>query len=311
MIDIDEKIRQVRSEPLRADGIRILQLNLGYKCNMACKHCHVEAGPGRTERMDREIIDAALGVSGDHGINTLDLTGGAPELNSSFRYLVREAKNNGRHVIVRTNLTIFFEEGMSDLPEFYADHDVEVVASLPHYNEGNTDRVRGRGTFSKSVGAIKRLNSLGYGSSEIKRLNLVYNPFGAFLPACQSVLEDHYRKELLFTFGIVFNRLYVFANMPVGRFRDFLLRSHRFDQYMEKVRSAFNPDTVNNLMCRYLLSVGWNGKLYDCDFNQVLGLTVGDGCSPDIRNFDYSMLSARKIVTGDHCFVCMAGQGST
>ncbi len=311
MSEIEEKIREIQSEPLRASGIRTLQMNLGYQCNMACKHCHIDAGPGRTELMGKEIVEAALRIAEDCGIETLDLTGGAPELNPHFRFLIRQAKKSGRKVIVRSNLTIFFEEGMEDLPDFYAEHDTEITASLPHYTEAGTDRVRGTGTFSRSIEALRKLNSLGYGFTGGKKLNLVYNPLGAFLPACQSELEEHYKKALRSLFGITFNRLYTFANMPVGRFGDFLERSNSLKRYMEKAKSLFNPETLNYLMCRYLISIGWDGKIYDCDFNQMLGLTVNGGCSPHIRDFDYAKLAGRKIVTGSHCFVCTAGQGST
>lgn len=311
MIGIGEKVVGILSEPLKADGIKTLQLNLGYKCNAACKHCHITAGPERTETMGRPIIEEALRVSRDNPIKTLDITGGAPELHPSFRYLVESARRLGLHVIVRTNLTVFFEEGMGDLPGFYADQDVEIIASLPHYTEASTDRVRGTGTFPRSIEALKRLHNLDYGASEQRKLNLVYNPLGAFLPACQSDLEEQYKRELFSAFGIIFNRLYTLANMPLGRFRDFLIRSNNLDLYMEKVRNAFNPDTLNHLMCRSLISVGWDGRLYDCDFNQALGLTVDRNCPSHIRDFHYSLLSERNIVMGDHCYVCAAGSGSS
>jgi len=311
MSEIEERIRGVQSGPLKACGIRTFQMNLGYKCTMSCKHCHVEAGPRRTELMGKDIVEASLRILKDCSIETLDLTGGAPELNPHFRYLIGHARASGRHVIVRSNLTIFLEEGMQDLPDFYADHDVEITASLPHYTESATDRVRGTGTFSRSMEALRKLNGVGYGSADGKRLNLVYNPFGAFLPACQSELEQQYRESLRSLFGITFNRLYTVANMPIGRFRDFLVRSNSIRQYMEEVKRRFNPETLNNLMCRSLISVGWDGKLYDCDFNQMLGVTVDGGQPPHIKDFDYAMLANRTIVMGSHCFVCTAGQGST
>jgi len=311
MTEIEEKLLAVRSGPLRAVGIETLQLNLGYRCNMACKHCHLDAGPLRTELMDVTTIDEALMVFRDHTISTLDLTGGAPELNPHLRHIITEAGRMGRRIIVRSNLTIFYEPGLEDLPDFYSENKVEIIASLPHYTETGTDRVRGSGTFSKSIAALRRLNGLGYGTVPGKKLHLVYNPMGAFLPPCQTELETHYKNELFTSFGIVFNSLYTFANMPVGRFREFLLRSNNIKPYMEKVKNAFNPDTLDNLMCSRLINVGWDGTLYDCDFNQALGLPVDENGPRRIRDYDHAALSVRKIVMGNHCFVCSAGQGST
>ena len=311
MTDFDEKLQRVRPGPLLADGIRIMQLNLGYVCNMACKHCHIEAGPSRQEVMGREVIAIALEAVRKYDVETVDLTGGAPELNPFFRSVVEEAKNLNRHVLVRSNLTVFSEKGFEDLPEFYSEQCVEVIASLPHYTEESVDRVRGSKTFQKSIEAIRKLNRLGYGENDERRIHLVYNPGGAFLPSSQSGLEEQYKKELYTKFGIVFDRLYTFANMPIGRFKEYLVRSRNFEKYMETVRSAFNPCTLNGLMCRYLISVGWDGNLYDCDFNQILGLSVDKDCPRHIRDFDYAVLAKRRIVTDDHCFVCTAGQGST
>jgi len=312
MTDFDEKYLQYRSGPLNARGIQILQLNLGYQCNMTCKHCHIEAGPHRTELMSMDVINKALSIAEDYNIGTLDLTGGAPELNPHIKYLILEAGKINRHIIVRTNLTIFFEEGMEDFPEFYSGHEVEIIASLPHYTKDTVDKIRGITSFEKSIKAIKKLNSLGYGiHPDKKRLNLVYNPMGAFLPSSQKELEEQYKKELQSAFGVQFNRLYAFANMPIGRFEDFLIRSNNLNKYMGKIRGAFNPDTLEDLMCRRLISIGWDGTLYDCDFNQILGLTVDINCPDHIRDFDYGLLSERRIVTENHCFACTAGQGST
>ena len=311
MTEISEKLLAVHSGPLRAVSIETLQLNLGYRCNMTCKHCHLEAGPSRTELMDSTTIDKSLMVLRDYTIGTLDLTGGAPELNPHLRPIITEADRMGRRIIVRSNLTIFYEHGMENLPDFYSENRVEIIASLPHYAETGADKVRGNGTFSKSIAALKRLNSLGYGTVPEKKLHLVYNPRGAFLPPSQPELETHYKKELQTSFGIVFNCLYTFANMPIGRFREFLIRSNNIKPYMEKVKSAFNPDTLCNLMCRRLVNVGWDGALYDCDFNQALGLRVDEDCPRHIRDYDHAVLSGRKIMMGNHCFVCSAGQGST
>jgi len=312
MTEFDEKYIQCRSGPLTALGIHILQLNLGYQCNMTCKHCHIEAGPHRTELMSMDVINKALSIVEDYNVGTLDLTGGAPELNPHIRYLISEAGKINRHIIVRTNLTIFFEEGMEDLPEFYSGHEVEIVASLPHYTKDTVDKIRGISAFEKSIKALKQLNSLGYGIHPDKKLlNLVYNPMGAFLPSSQKELEEQYKKELQSAFGIQFNRLYTFANMPIGRFKDFLIRSNNLNKYTDKIKSAFNPDTLEDIMCRRLISIGWDGTLYDCDFNQILGLTVDINCPDHIRDFNYGLLAERRIMTDNHCFACTAGQGST
>jgi radical SAM/Cys-rich protein len=307
-----DKILTIQSAPLMSDRVKILQVNIGYKCNMSCKHCHVEAGPHRSEEMTKDTIDVVLRVLRENNIDTLDITGGAPELNSHFKYLVEEAGNIGRHVIVRTNLTIFFEKGMEDLPEFYSENAVEVVASLPHYVESDADRVRGSGAFQKSIKAIERLNQLGYGTgSNNGKLNLVYNPPGAFLAPSQKTLQEDYKRELQCKFSISFDNLFTFVNMPIGRFKDYLIRNKNLKKYQENLISAFNPETLDGLMCRYLVSVRWDGMLFDCDFNQMLGLTLDSGCPQHIRDFDYPQLSRRKIAVYDHCYGCTAGPGST
>ncbi|MEJ2255253.1 MAG: arsenosugar biosynthesis radical SAM protein ArsS [Nitrospirota bacterium] len=301
----------IREKTLRAAGLDILQVNLGYRCNMACKHCHVEASPQRAELMGPGTAAEVLGVLDACGIPTVDLTGGAPELNPSFRDLVEAARRRGRHVIVRSNLSIFYEGGMEDLPELYARLGVEVVASLPYYLEEGVDRVRGSGVFQKSIDALRRLNALGYGQGGGLVLNLVYNPQGAFLPPAQCRLEEDYRRALREGFGIVFDRLYTFTNMPIGRFRQFLERTGQLTAYMEKLAQAFNPATLEGLMCRRLVSVGPDGALYDCDFNQVLGLGLPEGLPRHVREFDPAGLSSRPIAVGEHCLACTAGQGST
>jgi radical SAM/Cys-rich protein len=307
-----EIILSLNRQPLTACGISILQVNLGYTCNMACKHCHVEAGSYRSPAMNKEIINAVLSAMIESDINIIDITGGAPELNPHFRYLVEEARNIGSHVMVRTNLTIFFEKGMGGLPEFYADNSVEVIASLPYYTESEVDRVRGKGTFKKCIKALQRLNGLGYGSIfEDRKLNLVYNPAGAFLSPAQKALEDDYKRELDRRYGISFDSLYTFVNMPIGRFKDYLIRTSGLEKYSEKLVRAFNVETIPGLMCRRIISVGWDGGLYDCDFNQVLGLTVQSDCPQNVSEFDYSRLAGRTITVGDHCYACTAGQGST
>ena len=305
------KVLSEHKEPLKASDVSTLQVNIGYRCNLACKHCHIEAGPSRTEAMDQKTMDAVLAALLGNDIGTLDITGGAPELHPLFRQFVVRARATGKRVIARTNLAVFFEGGMEGLPEFYQDHGVELVASLPYYREENVNRVRGDGTFKKCLAALRKLNSLGYGRSADRVLNLVYNPPGAFLAPDQATLETEYRKELSSRFGISFTQLFTFANMPIGRFREFLVRTQNLDQYMDKRACAFNPATLDTIMCRRLVSVGWDGRLYDCDFNQALGRTLSSGAPNHIRDFDLSVLAQRDIAVDDHCFGCTAGQGST
>ncbi len=307
-----DKIRFLQQGPLTARGIKVLQVNMGYRCNMACRHCHVAAGPGRTEAMEQKTVDAVLSALLANPIDTLDITGGAPELSPHFRALVGEARKAGKRVICRTNLTIFSEPGMEDIPEFYKDRGVELIASLPCYLEENVAAVRGNDAFKKSIDALRRLNSLGFGDGpEGKPLSLVYNPGGAFLPPSQCALEADYKRELKCRYGVSFTRLYAFTNMPIGRFRDSLVASGTFDQYRDMLSSAFNPQTLDNIMCRGLVSVGWDGRLFDCDFNQVLGLGVDPDIPQHIRDFDYDAFAHRRITVDDHCFGCTAGQGST
>ncbi len=307
-----DTISDVLSGPLLSLDIKILQVNVGYMCNMTCKHCHVSGGAGRQEVMSRENVEAVLKVLEATDINTLDITGGAPEMNPHFSYLVREANRIGKHVMVRTNLTIFFKEGMEYLPEFYRDNGVEIIASLPFYLESDVDRVRGKGSFHKCTEALRKLNSLGYGADGAAgKLHLVYNPSGAFMSPPHETLEDDYKRELRGKFGITFDSLFTFLNMPVGRFRDYLLRSGNFEKYMEKLICAFNAETLEGLMCRHLINVGWDGTLYDCDFNQVLGLGVHACRNQHITDFDCQELSKRTINVGEHCYGCTAGRGST
>jgi radical SAM/Cys-rich protein len=306
-----EKISGLPQAPLTAAGIEMLQVNVGYRCNLACKHCHVQGGPGRQEMMSRATVDVLLSVIRSGRVRTVDITGGAPELNPHFRLLVEEAEKAGCHVVVRTNLAIFHEEGMEDLFDFHGGRCTEIVASLPYYRGETVDRVRGNGVFDRSIATLRKLNSLGYGRDAGRRLNLVYNPAGAFLPPSQSSLEAEYRKELYGGFGISFNSLYVFANMPVGRFRQFLIRTGNFEKYMERLVQAFNPETLCGLMCRRMVNVGWDGRLYDCDFNQMIGLGIAEGYPRNIADFDFDRLASRRIAVDDHCFGCTAGQGST
>jgi radical SAM/Cys-rich protein len=308
----EEKILTVQSEPLHSSGIDILQVNLGYKCNMACKHCHVQAGPDREEMMDGWNIEEVLSLLKENRIKTLDITGGAPELNPGFRYLVEKARHTGCHVIARSNLTIFYEPGMENLFDFYSRNSVEIIASLPFFREADVDKVRGNGAFRRSIDALQQLNRMGYGDdTKGKKLNLVYNPPGAFLPPSQATIEEEYHRELKRNFDISFHSLYTFANMPVGRFREFLIRSNNYDKYLRKLTDAFNPATLRGIMCKHMVNVGWDGTLYDCDFNQMIGLKVSDGYPRTTRDFDHHLLAGRRIAVDDHCYGCTAGQGST
>ena len=308
-----EKLRNAGKHPLASRTVKVLQVNVGYRCNMTCAHCHVSAGPRREEVMGNDTVEAVLAALRRSPVQTLDITGGAPELNPRLRHLVREAKGAGKGVIVRTNLTILTEPGMTDLPEFYRQHEAELIASLPCYLERNVETTRGRGVYARSIEALQTLNALGYGreGSGSVPLSLVYNPAGAFLPPDQSMLEADYKRELLARFGISFTRLYAFTNMPIGRFRDSLARSGELERYQGLLANAFNPSTLDRLMCRDILSVGWDGKLYDCDFNQAVGLAAGPGGHSRINDFDYDALSRRLINVDDHCYGCTAGQGSS
>jgi radical SAM/Cys-rich protein len=315
-----ETLRSFGRFPLRAAGIRVLQVNVGKLCNQTCHHCHVDAGPDRRESMSRETADACLDVLARHDIPTLDITGGAPEMNPHFRHLVERARQLGRQVIDRCNLTILLAPGFDDLPAFLAEHDVEVVASLPCYLAENTDRQRGDGVFAKSIEALRRLNALGYGggdeaSGNRRLLTLVYNPVGPGLPPDQAELEAAYRQQLGERYGVAFDRLYTITNMPISRFLDDLLRSGEYEAYMQKLVAAFNPAAVDGLMCRTTLSVDWRGRLYDCDFNQMLELPLAGthdaALSATIEACDWDALAARRINTAAHCYGCTAGAGSS
>lgn len=297
---------------LEADGIEILQVNVGKLCNMTCQHCHVDAGPDRKEEnMDLATAELCLDALRSSNIKTLDLTGGAPEMNPHFRYFVTEARKLGVHVIDRCNLTILLANGFKDIPDFLAENEVEVVASLPCYLEENADAQRGDGAFRKSIEALKLLNDRGYGHDDARRmLTLVYNPVGPSLPPDQQQLEDQYRDVLSREYGIQFNRLFTITNMPISRYLDFLLESGDYESYMQKLIEAFNPAAAAGVMCRKMLSVGWDGRVFDCDFNQMLELPTAHDQPKHIRDFDAEVLSERSIMTGRHCFGCTAAAGS-
>jgi radical SAM/Cys-rich protein len=297
--------------PLRASAIQVLQVNVGKLCNQTCRHCHVDAGPERREVMSRTTMEACLDVLARAGIPTLDVTGGAPEMNPHFRWLVTEARRLGRHVIDRCNLTILLAPGYEDLPDFLAGQRVDVVASLPCYLPQNTDAQRGAGVFDKSITALRRLNVVGYGRPDCGlTLTLVYNPVGPSLPPPQPALEADYRRELAARYGVTFDRLYTITNMPISRFLDDLVRQGRLEEYLSKLVAAFNPAAAAGVMCRTTLSVGWDGRLYDCDFNQMLDLGLTPGLPQHITDFDPAARAGRRVVTGQHCYGCTAGSGS-
>jgi len=310
-IDFEEKLAAHGLE-LRASTVEVLQINVGKLCNQACKHCHVDAGPSRTEIMTHETVEQVIDAIKRFRIPTVDVTGGAPELNPSFRYLVRKSRELGCHVMVRHNLSVMFEPGQADLPQFFRDHQIEVVSSLPYFLEQQTDAQRGRGVFEKSIEALRRLNAVGYGIENTDRiLNLVYNPVGAFLPPAQKSIEADFKRELMNRYGISFNGLFTITNMPIKRFLDYLRRSGNEERYMRKLVEAFNPTTVDGLMCRNLMSVDWTGRLFDCDFNQMLDIGIALDLPQTIAAFDPEKFAHRRIVTGSHCFGCTAGAGSS
>jgi radical SAM/Cys-rich protein len=308
----EETLARASLDPLGASGIAVFQINVGKLCNQTCRHCHVDAGPDRTESMSRETAEMCMAALARSDIPTVDITGGAPELNPSFRYLVVESRRLGRHVMDRCNLSVLLLPAQADLAAFLAGHAVEIVASLPSVAPSQTDAQRGAGVFGKSIAALRVLNDLGYGREGSGLvLNLVTNPVGAFLPPSQESQEEHFRSRLARDHGVVFNRLYTITNMPISRFLEFLLESGNYEGYMRRLVDAFNPAAARSVMCRSMLSVGWDGRLYDCDFNQMLELALGPGVPAHVRDFDPASLGARRIVTGNHCYGCTAGAGSS
>jgi radical SAM/Cys-rich protein len=304
----EEKLAEHRLE-LRRDRLEILQLNVGRKCNQACRHCHVNAAPWRTEMVGETTAHRIGSWIQRHQPHTVDITGGAPELNEHFRYFVEISRQTGCHVIDRNNLTIIEEPGYRDLPEYLASHQVEIIASLPCYSAENVNRQRGNGVFDKSITALKKLNDAGYGTS--LPLHLVYNPLGPRLPPPQAELEADYREVLNQEFGIVFNRLLTLTNQPIARFADDLHKQGRWQEYIDLLANSFNPSTVEGLMCRNTLSVGYQGEIYDCDFNQMLGMQLRDGEPLYLWDITPQELKKRSIATGAHCLACTAGSGSS
>lgn len=313
LVPFQQKLEESGLFPLKPTQVEIFQVNVGKMCNQICKHCHVDAGPDRKEIMTRETMQQCIdALRNNPQLKVVDLTGGAPEMNPDFRWFVEEIKKLDRHVIVRCNLTIILaNKKYHDLPQFYKQHRIEVVSSLPFYTQDRTDRQRGDGVFEDSIKALQMLNEVGYGKEGTALiLNLVYNPAGAFMPPPQQALEKEYKVALMDRYGIQFNSLFAITNLPISRYLDYLLQSGNYEKYMEKLVNAFNPIAAANVMCRNTISISWDGYLYDCDFNQMLNLKV-DEASKHISAFDTAILNKRNIVINQHCYGCTAGAGSS
>lgn len=308
-----DKIAETNLFPLTPNKLEILQINLGYMCNQVCEHCHVDAGPDRKEIMTRDTMMQCLNVIKTTGAHTLDLTGGAPEMNPEFRWFVEEASKAGiKDFIVRSNLTIIrANKKYYDLPEFFKKHNVHVVSSMPHWTQGKTDKQRGDGVFDKSIKALQELNAVGYGMPDSHlRLDLVYNPSGAFLPGDQKALESDFKKALKADFDIQFHNLFAITNLPISRFLDYLIASDNYEDYMYSLVEAYNPAAVSSVMCTNTISISWDGWLYDCDFNQMLELKVASKVK-HISDYNEDLLQNRNIIISQHCYGCTAGAGSS
>ncbi len=313
LVPFQQKLEETGLYPLKPTGVQIFQVNVGKMCNQVCKHCHVDAGPDRKEIMTTETMHQCLdALQRNPSLQTVDLTGGAPEMNPQFRWFVQEIKKLNRHVIVRCNLTIILaNKKYHSLPQFYKQHNIEVVSSLPFYTQDRTDRQRGDGVFEDSITALQMLNEVGYGKEGTGlTLNLVYNPAGAFLPPAQEALQKEFKDALQKKHGIQFNNLFAITNLPISRYLDYLLQSGNYEMYMEKLVDAYNPVAAANVMCRNTISISWDGFLYDCDFNQMLNLKV-DSSVKHISQFETETLNGRNIVVNQHCFGCTAGSGSS
>jgi len=308
-----EKVKNSNIQQVRPTGLEILQINVGYMCNQVCSHCHVDAGPDRKEIMTQETMEQILQVLRNSKINTVDLTGGAPEMHPQFRWFVEEIrKTEVEEIIVRSNLTIILaNKKYNDLPEFFSEHKIHVISSLPFYKRNKTDRQRGDGVFDSSIKALQMLNAVGFGlpNSELQ-LDLVYNPSGAFLPGDQKALELDFKKALAEDFNIKFNLLFTITNLPISRFLDYLIASENYEEYMHALVDAFNPSAVGNVMCTNTISVSWEGFLFDCDFNQMLDLKVNSTIA-HISEFNSTVLDDRNIRLSQHCYGCTAGAGSS
>ncbi len=306
------KIREINMSPLCAKGIEIFQINTGRRCNLSCRHCHVDAGPQRTEIMSRPVLEKCLEILSSFPISTIDITGGSPEMNPHLEWFIGDAARLNRRLIVRSNLTLLIEEPYRHFMDVFAQNKVEIVTSLPDYLETKSDRQRGTGVFAKVVEAMRELNLRGYGMKGSDLLiDIVHNPVGAYLPGSQAALEHEYHERLLTEQGVHFNQLFCLTNLPVGRYLDYLIESGNFEDYISDLCNSFNPAAVKNIMCRTMLSVGWDESLYDCDFNQMLDLTVNSGAPASIMDFDMDKLKNREIVINNHCYGCVAGCGSS
>lgn len=308
-----ERLNATECYPLMSDAIEILQINIGKKCNLRCRHCHVEASPSRTELMSRRIMEKCIEtIQENSGINTIDITGGAPEMNPNLEWFIKESAKLNKRLIVRSNLVILLEDEYKKYIDIYADNISEVVGSLPDYNKDKSERQRGEGSYSKTIEVLRLLNERGYGGKDSGLvLNLVHNPVGAYLPGSQLSLEVEYKMRLKKEYNIEFNNLYVMTNMPIGRYLDYLMKSDNFNDYLNDLNLNYNLEAVSKVMCRNTISVGFDGKLYDCDFNQMLGLNLSLYQGDHIENFDYEKLSIRKININNHCYGCTAGAGSS
>jgi radical SAM/Cys-rich protein len=308
-VPLDREFSDAVGGPLHRGQLKIIQVNLGKLCNMSCRHCHVDAGPDRTERMDDDTIAAVIRLISASNASTVDLTGGAPELHPRFRDLVDASVALGKQVIDRCNLSVLLLAAHADLPTWLGDRGVEIVASLPHNRQATTDAQRGDGAFRRSIEALRRLNAAGYGRGDpSRRLTLMHNPGGAYLPSGQASMAREWKASLKRDHGVEFDRLLALNNMPIARFLDWLEDSSNTDAYVKRLAGAFNPAAVGGLMCRDTLSIGWDGRLYDCDFNQMLDL--GLGVAANVRDLDLSRLEGAPIATARHCFGCTAGAGS-
>lgn len=314
LLPFSEQLKASNQFPLKPSKIEIFQLNIGYMCNQVCKHCHVDAGPDRKEMMSKAHLKKCIEIVKNNDIPTVDITGGAPEMHPDFRWFVKELSLAGvKEIIVRSNLTIMrANKKYYDLPQFFKDNKVHVISSLPFYQSGKTDAQRGKGVFNDSIDALQMLNNIGYGieNSQLK-LDLVYNPVGAFLPGDQSQLEQEFKRNLKTDYDVSFNQLYTITNIPISRFLEYLIASDNYEEYMEKLVLAFNPTAVEGVMCRNTISVDWDGYMYDCDFNQMLALKVDLKKGNHINNFDIEKLESREIIINQHCYGCTAGAGSS
>ncbi len=311
MNDFERRIRECTGLPLKSDDIEILQVNVGFRCNQRCAHCHLEASSEKKEMMEWDTMKLILDTAREVKPKLVDITGGAPELNPFLRTFIEALKRNDHNIQVRSNLTVLEHPGMEELMDFFRDTEVKLVASLPCHTKEGVDAVRGDGVFEASIRVLKLLNNIGYGTNQRLQLDLVYNPGGAFLPPEQSSLETKYHEELSSNFGIIFNNLLTLTNMPIGRFRELLIQKNQHSKYLRLLKETFNSQTINRVMCRHQINVSPNGKLYDCDYNLALGYPVDSKLPSHIHDFDPSIHSKREIVTGNHCFGCTAGQGSS